>query len=94
MNNLGGTYSEAPKVDGPKPAIIAPPPGLKEQEGEEEGDKIKVATAETNLSSSSSAKESVSESDSYWLWWSRRTKKLEDEEAANGHQNPSQPTPH
>lgn len=83
MNELGGIGAGRGKV-APKSTATAPA-DLPEQNSVTE----KTVEVDPNSSSGSSAKESVSESDKYWLWWTRRANKMEDEEAATGPQSRS-----
>lgn len=85
MNELGGIGAARGKAT-PKSAATAPA-DLPEQNS------VTEKTVEVDSSSGSSAKESVSESvsesDRYWLWWTRRANKMEDEEASTGPQSRS-----
>lgn len=82
MNDLGGIGAARGKPALPTSAATAPtdPP---EQKSVTE----KVVEVDPDSSSAASARESVSESDKYWLWWTRRANKMEDEEAATGPQS-------
>lgn len=82
MNELGGIGAGREKSTTPAATIKAPADSPEEKPVEE-----KPVEAAPNSSSGSSAKESVSESDKYWLWWTRRANKMEDEEAATGPQS-------
>lgn len=73
MNNLGETV--AGKMNGSGSSITVPAPAKLKP------DKDKSVS---NLSPSSSIRNSMSESDQYWLWWSRKTNGVADEEAAIG----------
>lgn len=81
MNDLGGVGAGRGNPI-PTPTTAETPVGLSGKKPDATAEQL--VGAGPNLSSGSSAKESVSESDKYWLWWTRRANKMEDEEAAAG----------
>lgn len=86
MNELGGIGAGREKTASTI-TIKAPADSPEQKPAEEKPVEEKSVEADSNSSSGSSAKESVSESDKYWLWWTQRANKMEDEETATGPQS-------
>lgn len=86
MNELGGIGAGREKTASTI-TIKAPADPPEQKPAEEKPVEEKSVEADSDSSSGSSSKESVSESDKYWLWWTRRENKMEDEEAATGPQS-------
>lgn len=86
MNDLGGIGAARGKPALPASTSAATAPA-DPPEQKSVTEKVVEVDPDSSSSSAASARDSVSESDKYWLWWTRRVNKMEDEEAATGPQS-------